>query len=343
MYLSILILPLFGSFISGFIGRKIGVTGAHLITCICLFLASILATIAFYEVGICGSPVSINLGKWINSEYMDISWEFLFDQLTVSMNKKSLDLHELHLNQVWVLNKTWVKIFKLKYKFPSSTCTAVVLWNSQNSMGSSLGYLISPFIRYCTGLPSFHLEVIVGLLLGDANISKWGPKTKTARISFTQSMVNFPYLWFVWLILFPYCQSIPYVTYPRLGEKIFKALVLKTRAYVIFKILYDKFIINGVKIVPIDIYDLLSEVGLAHWIMCDGSRSSNKGLVICTDNFTIFNVVKLMNVLLIKWNIKSSINYYNGKPRIYISRLETLKLRELIKPYMCAHFNYKIK
>jgi hypothetical protein len=85
MYLSILILPLLGSIISGFMGRKIGVTGAHIITCGCLFLSAILATIAFYEVGICGSPVSIKLLNWVDSELMFISWEFLFDQLTVSM------------------------------------------------------------------------------------------------------------------------------------------------------------------------------------------------------------------------------------------------------------------
>ena len=85
MYLSILILPLLGSIVSGFIGRKIGVTGSHFITCTCLILSSILATIAFYEVGICGSPVSINLLSWIESEFMFISWGFLFDQLTVSM------------------------------------------------------------------------------------------------------------------------------------------------------------------------------------------------------------------------------------------------------------------
>jgi NADH-ubiquinone oxidoreductase chain 5 len=85
MYLSILILPLLGSFVSGFMGRKIGVTGSHLLTCTCLILSSILATIAFYEVGICGSPVSINLLSWIDSEFMSITWEFLFDQLTVSM------------------------------------------------------------------------------------------------------------------------------------------------------------------------------------------------------------------------------------------------------------------
>jgi LAGLIDADG DNA endonuclease family/NADH-Ubiquinone oxidoreductase (complex I), chain 5 N-terminus len=85
MYLTILILPLLGSFISGFFGRKIGVTGSHIITCSCLILSSILATIAFYEVGLSSSPVIINLFNWIDSENMTISWEFLFDQLTVSM------------------------------------------------------------------------------------------------------------------------------------------------------------------------------------------------------------------------------------------------------------------
>jgi len=85
MYLSIIILPLLGSIVSGFMGRKIGVTGSHYITCTCLILSSILMSIAFYEVGICGSPVNINLGSWIDSEIMNISWEFYFDQLTVSL------------------------------------------------------------------------------------------------------------------------------------------------------------------------------------------------------------------------------------------------------------------
>ena len=85
MYLSILIFPLLGSFVSGFMGRKIGITGSHIITCTCLSISSLLATIAFYEVGICGSPVSVYLFNWVDSEFMSISWEFLFDQLTVSM------------------------------------------------------------------------------------------------------------------------------------------------------------------------------------------------------------------------------------------------------------------
>jgi NADH-ubiquinone oxidoreductase chain 5 len=85
MYLSIIILPLLGSIVSGFMGRKVGVTGSQFITCSCLFLSSLLMTIAFYEVGISNSPVNINLGSWVDSELMLISWEFYFDQLTVSL------------------------------------------------------------------------------------------------------------------------------------------------------------------------------------------------------------------------------------------------------------------
>jgi NADH-ubiquinone oxidoreductase chain 5 len=85
MYLSIIILPLLGSMVSGFMGRKIGVTGSQFITCTCLLLSSVLMTFAFYEVGICGSPVHLILGSWLDSEIMSISWEFFFDQLTVSL------------------------------------------------------------------------------------------------------------------------------------------------------------------------------------------------------------------------------------------------------------------
>ena len=85
MYLSILVLPLLGSIVSGFLGRKIGVTGSHFITSTALIVTSVLAAIAFYEVGICGSPVSIQFTSWIDSESMNVSWGFLFDSLTVTM------------------------------------------------------------------------------------------------------------------------------------------------------------------------------------------------------------------------------------------------------------------
>ena len=85
MYLSIIILPLLGSLLSGLLGRKVGVTGSQIITCTCLIISSVLITIAFYEVGICGSCVTIELMNWMDIELLNVSWCFYFDQLTVSL------------------------------------------------------------------------------------------------------------------------------------------------------------------------------------------------------------------------------------------------------------------
>jgi len=85
MYLSIIILPLLGSMVSGFFGRKVGVQGAQFITCSSVILTTILAVIAFIEVGFNNIPVSVELFSWINSEWFNIMWSFEFDSLTVSM------------------------------------------------------------------------------------------------------------------------------------------------------------------------------------------------------------------------------------------------------------------
>ena len=85
MYLSIVILPLLGSIVAGFFGRKVGVSGAQFITCSSVILTTILAVIAFFEVGFNNIPVSIELFRWIDSEWFNIIWGFEFDSLTVSM------------------------------------------------------------------------------------------------------------------------------------------------------------------------------------------------------------------------------------------------------------------
>lgn len=85
MYLAIITLPLLGSIVSGFFGRKLGVSGAQIITCACVIVTTILAIVAFFETGLNNIPVSISLIKWIDSESLDVYWGFQFDSLTVSM------------------------------------------------------------------------------------------------------------------------------------------------------------------------------------------------------------------------------------------------------------------
>jgi NADH-ubiquinone oxidoreductase chain 5 len=85
MYLAIIILPLLGSIASGFFGRKIGVSGAQIITCTAVVTTTLLAVLAFFEVGLNNIPVSIEVFRWIDSESLNVSWGFHFDSLTVSM------------------------------------------------------------------------------------------------------------------------------------------------------------------------------------------------------------------------------------------------------------------
>lgn len=85
MYLALIALPLIGAIVGGFRGRSLGVTGSQLITTGCLMTSAVLALIAFYEVALCRSPVSITLGTWVDIEYLHVEWSFLFDDLTVSM------------------------------------------------------------------------------------------------------------------------------------------------------------------------------------------------------------------------------------------------------------------
>jgi transcriptional regulator NrdR family protein len=71
-----------------------------------------------------------------------------------------------------------------------------------------------------------------------------------------------------------------------------------------------------------NIYDLITPIALAHWIMGDGSVR-NDSLTLCTDNFTTQEVVQLMNVLIIKFNLDCTLHFNVDKPRIFIKKNPT--------------------
>jgi len=85
MYLTLIILPLLGSIVSGFFGRKVGVKGSHLITCASVITTTLIAIVAFFEVGFNNIPVTINIARWVDVESLYVLWNFRFDSLTVSM------------------------------------------------------------------------------------------------------------------------------------------------------------------------------------------------------------------------------------------------------------------
>ena len=61
MYITIVLLPFLGAILSGLFGRALGVKGVHIINVSCLLITTLIALIAYYEVVLCNSPVSIDL------------------------------------------------------------------------------------------------------------------------------------------------------------------------------------------------------------------------------------------------------------------------------------------
>jgi hypothetical protein len=105
--------------------------------------------------------------------------------------------------------------------------------------------------------------------------------------------------------------------------------------------LYNIFNIDKIKVIPDNIYELLTPIALSHIIMGDGTRTGN-GLVLCTHNFSVQDVVKLMNVLMIKYRFICTLRMNRGKPTIYISSKSIDLLRATVIPYMEPSMLYKI-
>lgn len=115
-----------------------------------------------------------------------------------------------------------------------------------------------------------------------------------------------------------------------------------TRALPCFTELHSLFYHKGVKIIPNNIYDLLTPVALAHLVKGDGV-AKEYGLIICTDSYTISDIIRLMNVLIIKYRLDCRLRYHTPtQPRIYIRERSMPTLRGIVKPFIVESMSYKL-
>ena len=115
-------------------------------------------------------------------------------------------------------------------------------------------------------------EVIVGCLLGDADIELRG-RAINGRFKIIQSTKYKDYFLMLFEIFSQFCSTPPR-SYTYLDSRTFRnysSLTLRTRSLPLFTEYYKLFYLNGVKVIPNIIGDLLTPLGLAHWIMQDGS------------------------------------------------------------------------
>ena len=217
-------------------------------------------------------------------------------------------------------------------------CKSLVPYMSPSSLGSTLKYKgFSTKLREMCKIPVHLQSMILGIILSDG----WLYKNKSGKTLLALKQTNFEYLWLVYGKLSHYCRALPRTAKTNLNGKNFRCFTFATRVYPCFTEWYNMLYVDGKKVVPSDLYNMLTYEALAHWIMGDGTRL-NKGLTLQTQSFTVQECVFIISILIHKFNLKCSIHMQRNQPTIYISSKSMEKLRPLIIPYMCNSMMYKL-
>lgn len=191
-------------------------------------------------------------------------------------------------------------------------------------------------------LSPHEMSVIIGLILSDACLTK-STRSKNVLLKFAQSISHSAYVWYVFNILSHYCKSGPKEITSIVGGKRFSALQFRTRSMTAFTELYYLFYHDKIKVIPLNIYELLTPIALAHLIQGDGGVI-RYGLVICTDCFSVQDVVRLMNVIMVRYRLYCTLQKSKKiQYRIYITEGSMPLLRHIVTPHFCPSMLYKLR
>lgn len=225
----------------------------------------------------------------------------------------------------------------------SSQETCLTLYGS--NLSSTVG---SPRYTYneraLIKIPMNKRSIFVGIIISDGTIQRLN-KGGGARLQFKQKYGQFEYLYFVFFQLSHYCSRGPSVTKAILHNKVHYGLSFTTRSLDCITELYEIFYQDGKKIVPKNLYELLTWEGLVHWIyqksnikytyLSDICPNKVYGLYISVEGYTIQDIVLLMNVLMIRFRLDCSLHKLKqNKSHIYIKNKSMPLLLRGLRPYI---------
>lgn len=231
------------------------------------------------------------------------------------------------------INYNLIKIFKKSnpnYIKPNIICKKLVIYGT-NLESNIDNNKYTSIVSYMINIPNSFLYIMTGIILSDGNINiitknkkkKEGIITTTnSRLYLKQSINHSEYLLYVFNLLSHYCISIPKLKKSYLKGKLFYALEFYTRSLPCFTLLRNIFYIGRIKIIPIskeynslhynninyDIYDLINYESLAHIIMGDGAFQKGGGITLNLQNFKLIELVHLINVLKVKFDLDCTIH-----------------------------------
>lgn len=337
-------------------GRKLGIKGVYWVGLIGLSISLILNLIIFKEIFINNNVLSIELLNWIKLDILDLNWNLLFDDISVTMlivvNSVSLVVwiytYDYMISDPFIIRfYNYILLFIICMIILITTSSLPILFigwegmseclkwfNIENELLRSynnLIYNILPLLfnsklRANKRIGPHNIDILFilfGSLLGDGHLEK---RKEGIRWIFEQSHKNVEYLmtFHKYLATRGYCNpKIPKLNKRiRKGGKIIFHYKINSYTFNNFFWFYDLFYkwddINKkfIKIIPLNIEYYLSPLTLAIWFMDDGSKA-NFSFKIATNCFTYKELEFLSGILLKKFNIFTSI-HKGGKGKGYI-------------------------
>ena len=307
-------------------------------------------------------PTGIKIFSWLSFSFSKRFFVYVFNNSRVFEEKKNLIssilnsiklmanvkqkvkyMNENMTSRIILKNKNTLNLLdrfprsNRKYLSENKKCKELVIFGS--NLNSTVNYPpYTSIVRYMVKIPYSLQSLIIGILISDGwlQINKIG----NTRLSLKQSFDKSEYVFFIFNKLSHYCSTYPYITRTRLNGRIFKGIAFTTRTYPCFTEYYNIFYKNKIKIVPLELYEMMTYEVLAHWIMCDGTRSYN-AIVLQTQSFTVKECVFIISILIHKFNLNCSINIQRNQPTIYISSKSIKKIKPFILPFFTPSMKYK--
>lgn len=116
---------------------------------------------------------------------------------------------------------------------------------------------------------------------------------------FGQSNVNKDYAYYLFELFSSYSNMKEPYYYEYLHkrtDKVYTFIKFKTYSLLCFNYYYDLFYVNGKKIIPYNIEELLIPAGLTYWAMDDGNKF-NKNFKFSTNSYSKEEIQLLVNAL----------------------------------------------
>jgi len=188
-------------------------------------------------------------------------------------------------------------------------------------------------------------QILVGLLLGDLYAQK--PKGGVnVYLGFKQSIVHKDYLLHLYDLFKIFSSQAPKLSNMaphKLTGKVYSSMWFNTWSLPCFLSLYELFYVAGSKVVPSNIDELLTPLGLAYWIADDGGfNKRDRAVVLSTQSFSKEEVNLLVGVLNNKFKLNCTINKNTNGFVIRIPSKSLPILQALLKDIMPAMMIYKI-